>query len=259
MSLHRLELKLNPKLHIGLSESVIFGGRDNSPQLKYISPSSVFFLSKMNDRKNDLEGSANALMSIDILFKPTKKMTFYAQGLIDDIDFTKFLRSVYPDRLGILAKVIVSDPIPASQLSMTYAKISNWTYNSFYTWGNYTYYGKSLGYPQHGLEKLELTFNYFGMSSFMLNGRLGFEQYRRQALMAPFIAKKTAFPIGIPTKNIFFGGGFQWFPSRHLLFGTDFKLNRIENENHVFSNIVYQAQGDFSVKIFGFFDFIDKK
>ena len=259
LSVHRLELKINPNLHIGVTESVIFGGRDAFPQLKYISPSSIFFLSKMNDRKNDLEGSANALMSIDILYKPSPKWTLYAQGLVDDVDFTKSLRAVYPDRVGVLAKLIMSDPFPASQLSVTYTKLSNWTYNSFYTWGNYTYYGKGIGHPQHGVERIELNFNHFGYSTLMLKGKLGYERYRKQDLAAPFIAQKTIFPIGVPVRNFFVGGSLQWFPNRHVLLGAEMQLNSIRNFDHILAPLKQTFEGAVSVKLIGISNLIDKK
>ncbi len=201
-SAHRFEISITKKIEIAFTDVMLFGGKDAAPQFQYLSPVSILFLSKMTDRKGYEEGDANALMCFDFYYKPTKNFTFFSQFLIDDVDFTQSLRAVYPDRLGFSAKVIYTDLFPASQIYISYNRISNWTYNSFYTWGNYTNYGKSLGYPQNGTENLNLGMDVFKCYPFVLGFETTFEHHRLQDMNAPFVAVKTDFPIGIPEQSL---------------------------------------------------------
>jgi hypothetical protein len=202
LSIHRFEVSLSEKLEFGFTDVILFGGKDASPQFQYLNPVNSLFMSKMNDRKGYEETNANALMCFDLFYKPSDNLSLFGQLLIDDMDFTKSLRAIYPDRIGLSAKAIYTDLFPESELYISYNRISNWTYNSFYTWGNYTYYGNSLGYPQNGTENLRLGFDTFNFFPVMLGGEMLAERHRSQDLSAPYIAFKTAFPIGTPEKSI---------------------------------------------------------
>jgi hypothetical protein len=128
------------------------------------------------------------------------------------MDFTKKLREQFPDRVGFSGKLIYSDPLPGSQFYLRYSRISNWTYSSFYNWGNYTFYGKSLGYPKNGVENFTVGFDVFRFSPFILRLLMKTEREREQNLKLPFIAEKTSFPIGIPQKSSSVQAEAIWFP-----------------------------------------------
>lgn len=231
LTIHRFEVSLSKKIEIGFTDVILFGGKDAFPQFQYINPVNFLFMSKMSDRKGYEETNANALMCFDLYYKPSNNLTLFGQFLIDDMDFTKSLRAIFPDRVGYSAKVIYTDLFPESQISLSYNRVSNWTYNSFYTWGNYTYYGKSLGYPRNGSENLKLGFDSFNFSPFMLGFEIMAEQYRAQDLNAPFIAVKTDFPLGIPEKSL------------SLKFNTAFIPNSFFSVNLTTEYICYNNYG----------------
>jgi len=212
ISVHRLEFSFSQKLNLAISESVIFGGKNQSVLFQYLNPINIFYVSKLSDRKGYEEGDANVLMSVELLYKPVKKITIFTQFLLDDMDFTKELRKHFPDRVGFSSKLIYSDPFPGSQFYLRYNRISNWTYNSFYNWGNYTFYGKSLGYPKNGVENLTIGLDVFRFSPFILRLLVKREREREQDLKSPFIAEKTSFPIGIPQKISSVQAEANWFP-----------------------------------------------
>jgi hypothetical protein len=216
LNIHRFEISLSEKIEIAFTDVILFGGKDAFPQFQYLNPVSFLFMSKMNDRKGYEEGNANALMCFDIFCKPSDNLTLSGQFLIDDMDFTKSLREIYPDRIGYSVKAIYTDLFPASQISLSYKRISNWTYNSFYTWGNYTFYGRSLGYPRNGTENLKLGFDSFKFFPFMLGFEFLAEQYRVQDLNAPFIAVKTDFPVGTPQKALSFRVNTTYIPNHFV-------------------------------------------
>ena len=230
LSFHRLEISILDNLEIALTETMLHGGKTQQPLFQYLNPANIFFMAKMSDRKGYEEGTANAQMSFEVFYKPIKKISLYSQFLLDDMDFTKSLRAVYPDRIGLLSKVIISDPIKSSQLHLTYTRISNWTYNSFYTWANYTYYGKSLGYPKNGDENLTFGFDYFGKPPFILSVIVKAERERKQDLFTHFTGVKSEFPIGISQNFVDFGFEIYYFPNKNI--SSDLKLNYLLIENY---------------------------
>ncbi|NWJ51480.1 MAG: hypothetical protein HXX14_11510 [Bacteroidetes bacterium] len=248
LSIHRFELRITKKLEVAFTESMLFGGKDQYPLFQYLNPANIFFFSKMSDRKGYQEASANDLMSFEFQYKPFHKLTLFSQFLLDDMDFTKRLRAIYPDRIGLKARIIYADPVPGSQVSLTYNKISNWTYNSFYTWGNYTFYGQSLGYPMNGVESLSLDIDAFNLSPFMLNFRFKAEQYRQQDLDAPYLAIKTKFPIGIPQQGISAKLKTIWVPKSYYMADLEMEYisfnnyNNIKGVNKSFLNVMLNAK-----------------
>jgi hypothetical protein len=246
---------LSNKIEIAFTDVILFGGKDAFPQFQYLNPVNFLFMSKMSDRKGYEETNANALMSFDIYYKPSNNLTLFGQLLVDDVDFTKSLRAIYPDRLGFSGKIIYTDLLPASQIYISYNRISNWTYTSFYTWGNYTFYGKSLGYPLNGVENVRFGFDTFKHYPFMLGFEFTAEQYRVQDLNAPFIAVKTDFPIGIPQKSLSLKLNTTFIPNSFISasLSTEFitynNYGFIESQKQSFFNIflTLKMQGIFKL------------
>lgn len=230
---HRLELSISEKLKLACSESILYGGKKQQPMYQYLNPANVFFMSKLGDRQGYEEGNANALSSIELYYKPKPYLTIFGQFLLDDMDFTKELRERYPDRIGFCTKAIISDLIPRSQLHLTYNRVSNWTYNSFYTFGNYVSYGNSLGFPFHGYEGVSLGADFFPKRVYQASMALSFERYRDQDLLSPFIADKTSFPIGVDQRDTSFRLKLVHLPFKWLYLSADNKLTFISNDQHV--------------------------
>jgi len=258
LSVHRFELSILKNLEFAFTEGILFGGKDQSVRFQYINPVNIFFFSKMSDRKSYEEQNANAYMSFEIFYKPVRKVTLFGQLFIDDIDLKKELRDQFPDRLGWSAKAIYSDPFPGSQLSLKYNRISNWTYNSFYTWGNYTFYGKSLGYPMNGAENLTFSINYFRLTPFIFSLDLKASRQRKQDLDAAFIAEKTKFPIGTASKSFSSLLHITFFPKTYLIADLSFEYityqnyENIEMNNKSFFNLL------FTLKAFGIIDILNR-
>lgn len=230
ITFHRLEISLSKKLKIGVTESILFGGKNQTWIPMYINPANIFFLNKMSDRKGIEENDANAFMAFEFQYKPIKRFAIYTQFLIDDMDFTKNLRAIYPDRLGLYSKIVITDLIPKSIIYLDYSKISNWTYNSFYTFGNYTYYGKSMGFPKNGFEDISIGIDYFKIPKFILSLKAQYHQERLQDLDSPFIASKTKFPIGVSLNSLGIIFEVDYIPNINVSFNL--RLEYLQNNNH---------------------------
>jgi hypothetical protein len=203
-SFHRVDLSLSKKLQFGFSESILYGGTNQSYLSQYTNPLNVWFVSKMVERKGVEEANANVLMSLDVIYKPSVNIVLYSQFLIDDMDFTKATRARYPDRIGYIGKFIWLDPLPKSMLSMEYVHISNWTYNSYYTFGNYTFYGESIGYPKNGYKMIKIKYDTFNFENMLVSASLFAHAERDQDLESPFIDTKSKLPIGTVKSSVGF-------------------------------------------------------
>ena len=233
VTMHRFEVALTKKIELAFTDVMLFGGKDAFPQLQYINPVNFLYISKLTDRNGFEEGNANALICFDTYYKPITKITLFGQFLVDDMDFTKSLRAIYPDRIGYSIVFIYSDILPLSQIKLSLNKVSNWTYNEFYTWGNYTFYGKSLGYPENGVENIKLTFDYFKYYPFMIQAQLMVEENRLQDLNAPYIALKTDFPIGIPEKYFSASLNTSYIPNTFMSASFTAEFITFDNYNYV--------------------------
>ena len=258
LAMHRFEISITPKIEFAFTETMLFGGEDQNILFQYINPVNIFYMSKQGERKGYEEGDANAFASFELYYKPIKKVTLYGQFMIDDMDFTKELRETYPDRIGISSKIIYSDPFPGLQLYLSYNRISNWTYNSFYTWGNYTFYGKSLGYPKNGAENVSLGLDCFRFAPVMASFLFKWEREREQDLQAPFIAEKTEFPIRISQQSVSTGINISYFPITYVTASLDLQYIQYSNYGHVdgidkgFFNIMFR------LKATGIFTLLDR-
>ena len=157
----------------------------------------------MVERKGIQERDANVLLAIDLFYKPRKNLILFSQFLIDDTEFTRELRDKYPDRLGYLGKIIVLDLIKGSMLSFGYTTLSNYTYNSYYTNGNYTFFGRSIGFPFNGYKNFNITFDVFSMKDYVFSFGIFSNIKRSQDLNSHFVDEKNAsFPLSPAQKSV---------------------------------------------------------
>jgi hypothetical protein len=258
-STHRFEIAILKNLEFVFSESVVYGGSDQSALLQYINPANLFYFVKLIDRKAYHEDEVNSLMSFELYYKPWKKLTLYGQFMIDDIDFVKSLRDSFPDRLGWTGKIVYSDPFPGSQIYVVYNRVSNWTYNSFYTWGNYTFLNSSLGYPKNGVENVRLGFDVFRLAPFMLSLRLQAQRERKQDMSAAFIGQKSEFPMGVAQSSMQAAVDVTYFPWRYLQAGLSLEYVHADNFNHISGNSKDFLNVYFKLKGVGIFSIMSKK
>ena len=258
LSMHRFEIAILKNLELAFTESILFGGENEGIQFQYINPVAIFFFSKMSDRSGNENQDANAFMSFEVFFKPIKKITFFTQFLIDDLDVKSDLSAEFPTRLGISAKLVFSDPFPGSQVYLKYNRISNWTYNSFYTWGNYISFDKSLGYPKNGVENLSAGMDCFRFAPFILGLELKAERERAQDLQGPFIAEKTKFPVGISQNSFSSSLNVTYFPKTWIFANLSTQFIAYENFQHIEGKSQSFFNIYLTIKIIGIFKFFEK-
>lgn len=237
LSMHRLEVSPLKNLFFSLSESAIFGGKDNALKFEFVNPFNIYYLSKQNE-KGFKENNVNVNASAELLWHCNDYLSLYTQVLIDDIDFKSDNRDKYPERTGYKIKMYLNNLFENVGLTFSYNRINNWTYTSFYNWGNYTYYGKGLGYPEHGVEEYKVNISYLG-NSFFAEANFGYKNRREQNLSSNFIAVKTGFPYGTPEKYVFSElSGIYYLTNGLILNGSiNYLYDKKNSENSIIASL----------------------
>lgn len=189
-ALHRIDINLLENLKIGLTEAIIYGGKNQQWLSYYSNPFVPYYLSKNNQRNSTDEGEANIYLALDIWYKPVKSVTLFTQIFIDDIDFKSENREKFPERKAVFGSLTLTDLVlPLSQLGLSVTWVEHWTYNSFYTWANYNIHDRGIGYPVNSYQKYEISFDYFGLSKFVLSSALSYSIKGQNSLRSPFPAQ----------------------------------------------------------------------
>ncbi|MDZ7334583.1 MAG: hypothetical protein ONB33_03935 [candidate division KSB1 bacterium] len=137
---HRLEFLPWFWLALGLSESVIFKGRNFEPA--YINPV-MFFRSA----EHYLGSPDNMMMGLDVKCTAINNFKIYGELLIDDITTTKLGTDWYGNKLGYSLGAFWVDPLSIDNLDLRieYTRIRPYVY-SHADGINYTHYQSPLGH-----------------------------------------------------------------------------------------------------------------
>ena len=143
LALHRIRIKPHPRLSIGLSEAVLYGGPNRTFELQFINPF-LYWHGEVLNRK----GTGNIFVMLDLDWYPRNGMEFYGEFLIDDLQIEKETsKDLEPSEIGWLVGSRFSDlpMIPNAVLSLEYMGVTNRTYNSMNPYEKYLHWGQPLG------------------------------------------------------------------------------------------------------------------
>lgn len=137
---HRLEVVPWQWLTLGLSETVVFGGRSFEPS--YLNPI-MFYRSA----EHYLGSPDNVMMGIDFKLTALKNIKIYGELLIDDLSMGQLHTNWYGNKYGLLGGIFFAEPLGFDNFDviMEYVKIRPYVYsheNSL----QYTHYATSLGH-----------------------------------------------------------------------------------------------------------------
>jgi hypothetical protein len=168
---HSLNLLLGRFGSVGVTESVVFGRKSGIPDLQYVNPVSVYFVTNTNG-----EGVGNLMEAFQWDLHPfTDKISLKGQILIDDIQIdNNGPGDRKPNHWGTDLGAFWNNFLPLSLphgLSVEYRFLSRWVYtasdDNTANGERYTYLGRSLGFPTDDGDSLNLSFtiagkNYWG-------------------------------------------------------------------------------------------------
>jgi len=233
-SLHRFDFRISDELYFGFTESVLYGGPNQGFLWYYLNPIPIYWIAENNQERGNKENDSNLQIALDIYWKPAKKITVFSQLMVDDIDFKKENRNRFPSRLGGQVILKFADLLTKhSQFILSWTRIENWTYTSFFDWGNYLYHNRSLGYPENSVDKYTLAFNFFGIEDVVLSAILSYKEKGEQSLTSPFYAVKTKFPIGTVEETLGAGFDVTYLWNNSFALNAVFNFNGINNFQHI--------------------------
>ena len=224
-SIQRLDLKINDRIQIALSEATIYGGPDQQFVAAYLNPVHFFYAAQRNQQIQ-----LNSFWQINVFYKPLKGLGLYLDLFADDIIVNNEPgvddRAVHPDRLGLMFKGSYASPLNAL-LSLRYVRIWNETYTSFRTFENYIYFNKGIGFPENSYEGVKFSLDYFKRLPLFIHGELEIWRKGDRDLKSAFHDELNSFPVGHVEKGLTTGLNISY------LWDGGYKL--ILDANHVYS------------------------
>ncbi|MBL7959762.1 hypothetical protein JNL27_05930 [bacterium] len=206
-SAHRLDLKFDNGINLGFSETVVYGGPNQSIEFSYMNPFSIFMNAQTNDGKE-----ANENLAFDF-FIPLRQYNFKGQLLIDDfiLDGSNDPapnRKTSSDRLGFLFAVQGNDILlQNTHWTLQYENVGSYTYNvkQKRPWQSYTYEGRGLGNEANDRESWNLHFKYFPMRKWIFDLDANFAKQGERNLASNDFEDSTfvklPFPSGVVEKS----------------------------------------------------------
>jgi hypothetical protein len=212
-SVKRFDVALGPNLQFGLSEAAVYGSVNGTWQMIYLNPLNLYYVEQRNNRVQ-----MNGLWCGDLFWKPSPRLTFYLQYLIDDIIVNNEPgqndRARHPDRMGLTAKVVLADlPAPGTEIGLTYTRIGNWTYMSYRNYENYISNGIGMGYPANSIEQIGADFSWLGWKAWVVQMRATYARQGSQDMTAPFGDSRDSFPYGTVSYWTRGEASLAWVPS----------------------------------------------
>lgn len=145
LSGHRISLNLFSFAQLGLSETIVYGGRNRQVEAYYLNPLLWYHGAQLNEKRDD-----NTFFAFDFNLRPKGDVIFYGEFLIDDFQIEKRSQEdKEPNELGYSAGFCILDifGFKGTEMSLEYTRINNWTYNQKEEYNRYLNHGKLLGNP----------------------------------------------------------------------------------------------------------------
>jgi hypothetical protein len=143
ISSHRLNARFfDGRLQCAVTEVVVYGGVNRSPEWAYLNPFIFYHGAQLNEN-----GLTNTFGSIDLTGYPVNHWQLWGSLLIDDIQIEKTgPGDLEPNEIGFL--IGTQYGLGANtRLLFEYVRITNRTYKTSNPWETFIYRGQPLAYP----------------------------------------------------------------------------------------------------------------
>lgn len=136
---HRIVLEVPLRTQVGISEVVVYQGRN--PEPIYLNPLIPYYLAQHNLFSDD-----NILWSVDFSSIPFYGLKLYGEILIDDYQYEQ--NPPAPNKLGYLGGLYFIDPLYVNGLDfrIEYTRINRWVYSHRESSNVYINEGKYIGH-----------------------------------------------------------------------------------------------------------------
>jgi len=243
LTAQRLDFNLwGGKLHIGLSEAILFADSERTFGLSYFNPLTNYFELVEN------EGDGNIFANVDVRVLPFPNSELYGELLIDDYQVDREAPGdLEPNEIGLILGAELADILgwAPTTLGIEYVRITNRTYNTLAPWEKFLYRGKCIGYPLgNDFDRWEGTIRHTFPSGFGAALKVGYlrkgEGAVEKAFDTPWMLVSSVeegysepFPTGMVAKTWTTGGNLSFQPTRAFRGMFDAEWGWTQNADHV--------------------------
>jgi len=236
---HRVDLDIGNGLHVGLSETVIYGGPGRSLEFYYLNPLVWYHVAQLNENRDD-----NTFFAFDLLVRPFRGTEVYAELLIDDYQVEDRLpEDKEPNHYAYLLGLAFADPLGLNGWEMfgEYLRITNWTYNQSCSWNRYQNRGRPIGNSLGpdgdrldvgvkfwALPELEVKIVYTHLRS----GEGSINSDWEEPWLTSTEEYAEDFPSGVVEKTNNFSFAAHYYADSRFQFKLGFNLHQIHNYNN---------------------------
>jgi len=247
---HRLDSHwLNGRLHIGLTEAVLFGGPARNVEFAYANPFITYFGAVENDQQSYINGgNGNLFADFDIKLYLCQNIAFWAEILVDDLQVDRGnAGDLEPPEWGLLFGGQLADLFGwlGSDFWLEYVRITNRTYNAYVSWERWVNCNQPIGhYLGNDFDRWEARLSYW--LNPCLRFHLGVVRLRRgegrveKPFDTPWMDRtldegyREPFPTGIVEKNIEVPCSLVFQPNAQFWLSLGMKYIRIQNVENKF-------------------------
>jgi len=243
LAAQRLDFNLwGGKLHVGLSEAILFADAERTFGLSYFNPLTNYFELVEN------EGDGNIFAEVDVRMLPFRNVELYGELLIDDYQVDREVPGdLEPNEIGLILGVEVADVggWAPTTFGIEYVRITNRTYNTLAPWEKYLYHGKCMGYVLgNDFDRWHGTIRHTFPSGFGAALNVGYLRKGEGAVEKDFDTPwmmvssveegySEPFPTGIVEKTVTTGLDLSFHPTRALRGTFDAEWSWTRDADHV--------------------------
>jgi hypothetical protein len=143
LAMHRLWIHPHPRLSVGLTESVLYGGPNRTFEPWFLNPFLYWHGEVLNHK-----GEGNVIVMLDVDWFPKTGWELYGEFIIDDMQIEKDTpKDLEPDEIGWLVGTRYAGlpVLPHVVMGLEYLGVTNRTYNSMTPHEKYLHQGRLLG------------------------------------------------------------------------------------------------------------------
>ncbi len=227
LSAHRIEVRPQQGLSLGLSEVVLYGGKGRQPELSYLNPLPIYYGGQFNHREDD-----NILLGGDFSWY-FHWGRIYGELLIDDFQYDFHSE---PQQIGIDGGIDLTTRTGV-RFNLEYTRVNNWVYGQNRPWNRYTYRGRIIGWEM-GPDADQL----FSALLYPLRADLWTRlslRLRRKGEGRVDTSQQSAvpwpksFPSGRVERNFLLGGEVGYFPRPFLQLTFGLGVEVLRNEANI--------------------------
>ena len=242
LSAHRLTVNFKNRLHLGLTEVLLYGGPNSNWELKYHNPLLYYHGELLNGGGYD----GNGFLYLDFDWYPGKNWEFYGEILVDDFQLEKTgSGDMEPNEVGLLVGMQHRDwlGLGGSLLGIEYVRIANRTYNSTFEWEKFVHFNRPIGYYLgNNFDRWHFKMNYFPIRG--LQAGVDFDYIRKGvgSIMdqwdTPWTGYTLAdgydepFPYGVIEKSSIITFNLKYHFSVNVIIESQVRYRNVENLNH---------------------------